>query len=417
VTTWHDSQVVVMGLGAFGGGVGVARWLCQQGAQVTVTDLRQAHQLADSIEALGAAPCKLVLGRHEVSDFTQADVVVVNPAVPHPWDNPFLAAATEAGVSLTTEIRILIEQLDRRQCIGITGTAGKSTTASMTHHLLKRLGLPTVLGGNIGGSLLSHLDTIGDDTHIVLELSSAQLHWLNAHGDQWPGWSPAIAAITNIADNHLDWHQNAAHYVHSKETIARYQCHGDIHVCSDDVPDSNVELSLPGRHNQRNAGMAIELAHHATGVPRSELATLLGDFQGLPHRLCAVGPHSPPRFFNDSKSTTPEATVLAVASFPNAMAIHLIAGGYDKGVPLESIAKLSATLAGLYTIGDTGPSLADAAGGHAVACGTLERAVQAAIARMGEHDILLLSPGCASWDQFPDFRARGHHFEALVSAT
>ncbi|MCP4759138.1 MAG: UDP-N-acetylmuramoyl-L-alanine--D-glutamate ligase [Planctomycetes bacterium] len=406
MTELAGQRILLMGLGSFGGGSGCARWLLDQGADVTVTDLRSPEDLEQSTHGLDGA--RLVLGHHDPADFAAADFIVVNPAVPHPWDNPLIQGAQAAGVPLTTEIRLLTERLDRCRCIGITGTAGKSTTAAMTHHLLKAAGLDARLGGNIGGSLLTELNTINADTWLVLELSSAQLHWLGRE----PGWSPAIAGITNIAPNHLDWHETERHYSDSKAVIHRFQIETDSFVRGESFDPITESLRVPGEHNQRNARMAIELARCAApNIDPLELAS----FCGLPHRLCALGGDEPPRFYDDSKSTTPEATLLAIDSFPDSRRVHLIAGGYDKGVSLRPIAERSDQLAGLYSIGATGPALAAAAPSCAP-CETLERAVATAIPRMREGDVLLLSPGCASWDQFDDYRQRGLRFASLVAA-
>jgi UDP-N-acetylmuramoylalanine--D-glutamate ligase len=380
--------------------------LIDQGADVTVTDLRSREDLQEGIEDLEGA--RLVLGEHNPADFTATDLVVVNPAVPHPWNNTLLQAAVAAGAALTTEIALLTARIDRRRCIGITGTAGKSTTAAMTHHLLRAAGVDARLGGNIGGSLLCDLDTMGPDTWVVLELSSAQLHWLGRE----PGWSPGIAGTTNIAPNHLDWHETESHYRDSKAVIHRFQDARDTFIRGESCDPITETLRVPGEHNRRNAGMALELARRV--IPDIHPACL-SSFPGLPHRLCAVGTHSPPRFYDDSKATTPEATLLALEAFPDPSRIHLIAGGYDKGVSLESIARRCEQLAGLYTIGATGPALADAAGGSCTPCETLERAVARALPRMRSGDVLLLSPGCASWDQFSDYRQRGRRFTTLVS--
>lgn len=403
-----------MGLGAFGGGLGVTRWLCQQGADVTVTDLRPEQDLTDAIASLGSTDCRFVLGQHQHDDFAQTDLVVVNPAVPHPWDNPYLQTALDAGATLTTEIRLLVTHLDRTRCIGITGTAGKSTTAAMTHHLLTHTGQHTVLGGNIGGSLLCDLKHITPDTWVVLELSSAQLHWLSADAQGWPGWSPGIAAITNISKNHLDWHGSMAHYTQSKDTIFRYQKSGEVVLRGAHLPTPTLPLTVPGVHNQRNAALALAITEQA--IDRTPDAAAWHTFRGLPHRLSAIDAGPQPRFFNDSKSTTPEATLQAVHAFDCPDRIHLIAGGYDKGVPLDAIAALAPSLAGCYLIGQTAPALAALQPEHTKDCGTLETAVRQAYQRMRPDDILLLSPGCASWDQFADYRIRGDHFTTLVRA-
>ncbi|MDP7028839.1 MAG: UDP-N-acetylmuramoyl-L-alanine--D-glutamate ligase [Phycisphaerales bacterium] len=400
-------NVLVMGLGAFGGGEGVVQWLLGSGAEVTITDLRDESSLAGPLSRLDTARCRLALGGHSPADFERADLVVVNPAVPRPASNPMLAIARAHGATLTTEIRLLVQHLDRSRCIGITGTAGKSTTAAMTHHLLTRGGLDARLGGNIGGSLLCELDRIEPDTWVVLELSSAQLHWL----DLDPGWSPAIAGITNVSPNHLDWHEDEADYRRCKAAICRHGATSDPCIHGHACPPVDAPLRVPGEHNRINAAMAVALARL---VDPSIDPSMLAGFEGLPHRLRPVGTDDPPRFYDDSKATTPEATLRAIASFPDPTRIHLLAGGYDKGVSLQPIADAAQSLAGLYTFGETGPPLAAAGGG--IASETLEQAVAAAMPRMRGGDILLLSPGCASWDQFADYRERGRRFTSLVSS-
>ncbi|MCH2132909.1 MAG: UDP-N-acetylmuramoyl-L-alanine--D-glutamate ligase [Phycisphaerales bacterium] len=409
----------VMGLGRFGGGLGVTRWLLDRGCRVRLTDLSDEAALSESLALLQPeiqdGRIQLRLGGHAIEDFTQSDLVVANPAVPRPWENPFLMAAREAGVPITTEIRLLSEHLNPTRVIGITGTNGKSTTASMVHHILDRNGIDVRLGGNFGGSLLQEVTTLSDETWIVLELSSAMLWWLGE--DTGTGWSPGTAVITNIAANHIDWHGTEQHYRQCKENITRWQRDGDLVLRGDHVAPraTPIPMPIPGRHNQANAHLAVMTVARAVSIPPGDAAAALADFPGLPHRLEAVDAAS--RFFNDSKSTTPEATLLAVEAFaPRLSRVHLVAGGYDKGVSLEAIAALGPRIAGLYTIGTTGPTLAAAATGTVHECGDLETAVATARRHMVEDDVLLLSPGCASWDQFPHFEARGEAFRRLVLA-
>ena len=423
-TALAGKSVTVMGLGRFGGGAGVTRWLASQGADVLLTDKLPAEHLTEPLESINdlvsRGIVKLRLGEHNVSDFTTVDLVVANPAVPKPWEDRFLRAAQAAGIPLTTEIRLLAERLNRDRVIGITGSAGKSTTTAMIHHLLVKSGVNAHLGGNIGGSLLNELNQISNNDWIVLELSSAMLYWLGAAAGfaDAEGWSPRIAVLTNISPNHIDWHGSLEHYCDSKHNIFANQHPGDHQLRGDDVANDarTVPLKIPGRHNQMNARLAVETVHRTTGTRPQDLVAMLRDFAGLPHRLQLAFEHGTNRFYNDSKYTTPEATLLAVEAFENPDAIHLIAGGYDKGSDLSPIASLSPRLAGLYTIGKTGPAIAAAAtsGGFIEDCDTLEAAVRQATRRMKPRDVLLLSPGCASWDQFINFEQRGERFVELV---
>lgn len=439
-TSFEGLRVTVMGLGRFGGGVGVTRWLVERGATVLVTDMAPAEKLAEPLsdidDLVRRGVVRTRLGEHNVSDFTDTDAVIANVAVPKPWENRFLRAAQAARVPVTTEIRLTIDRLPARErTIAITGSAGKSTTSAMIHHALRALGLPTAFGGNIGGSLLPEIErgTITRDTRVVLELSSAMLHWL---GD----WSPRVAVFTNFSPNHLDWHGTLEHYRASKVRILRAQRPGDAAVLGptlsltpEDEPlpagvmrttvpsGAGVRgLWLPGEHNALNAAVACEaVAALEPGLSRAEVEAAIRTFRGLPHRLELVLEHAGRRYFNDSKSTTPESTLLAVRSFDDAARVHLIVGGYDKGSDLGPVAMLAPSLGGLYTIGKTGPTIAARAreaGGFVLEAGDVASAVRAAAARMGAGDLLLLSPACASWDQFPNYEARGELFAKACRA-
>lgn len=459
-------RVTVMGLGRFGGGVGVARWLAAQGARVLVTDRDSAEQLEASVAQLrseiGAGSITLRLGGHDERDFRETDVVVANPAVPTPWTNVYLKAAQAAGVPVTTEIGLMLERLPskRSRTIGITGSVGKSTTSAMIHHALKAvlgpMGTPVVMGGNIGGSLLGEMGpggSLNDEAYVVLELSSFMLHWIEQSGAKW---SPGVAVVTNIAPNHLDWHGDMGHYTGSKQHLIRHQRRGDTavlgasvaswaaltpaRVLSVDPAQFPGALSVPGAHNRVNAAAALmACVAAAPHVDPVLLARAIRAFPGLEHRLQMVARldlgagRERVTFFNDSKSTTPEATVTAVEAVAETLdaghaGVHLIAGGYDKGSDLSAISSLVGRLGGVYTIGATGPAIARGAGaaagmcgvggvgGRVIECGTLAKAVSACVERAGAGHAVLLSPGCASWDQYTNFEARGAEFVALARA-
>jgi len=415
-TTLKDQRAVVMGLGRFGGGVGVARWLHDQGADVLVTDLASADSLTDSLSQLPEG-IDTRLGAHDAADFAVADLVVVNPAVPKPWRHELLQTAQQHAVLVTSEIELLVERLPyRKRVIGVTGSAGKSTTATLIAEGLRSMGRTAHLGGNIGGSLLTDLETINEDDDVVLELSSAQLWWLARSR-----WSPGIAVVTNIAPNHLDWHNDFAHYEKAKKQILADQEEDDVAVLPDELADwsdrraRTVEVDRPlrliGQHNDKNAALALSAIAAACRTDDLERAReAIARFPGLPHRLQRLDDQNGVRIVNDSKSTTPGSTLLAVIAAGGPAGVRLIAGGYDKGVDLSAISDLAPMLAGLYTIGAT----ASAIGGKV--CGDLETAVGAALADAEAGETILLSPGCASWDQFADFRERGDRFAELAGS-
>lgn len=429
-----SGRATVMGLGRFGGGVGVTRYLASRGMDVLVTDLEPAARLAGSLERIAdlvsSGQVTLRLGEHNVSDFTTCDLVVANPAVPHPWDNRFLRAAEAAGVRVTTEIELAVDALRGTRIVGVTGSAGKSTTTALIDHVLREMGERVHLGGNIGGSLLERGGSVRAGDVVALELSSFQLHWLN-------GFAPDVAVVTNLEPNHLDWHQSAAHYRASKERLLAWQRAGQAAALGPGVRDwatrpgvRRIEIDedaavtgllLPGAHNELNAAVAVEACRALLGGAFDESAAIAAarTFAGLPHRLRHVGTFEGVRFYDDSKSTTPQATLLALESFPAERAagrLHLIAGGYDKGQDLAPIALASEGLKGLWTIGKTGDALARAAGPRGVCCGTLEDAMDRVREWATAGDVVLLSPGCASWDQFENYEQRGHRFAALARA-
>lgn len=469
----ESKRVTVMGLGHFGGGLGVTRWLVGKGADVLVTDAAPEEKLTEALAQLrpliASGRVRTRLGGHNVSDFTDTDAVIANPAVPTPWDNRYLRAAAAAAVPVTTEIRLLVEQLpSRERTIGVTGSAGKSTTTAMIAHALRAIAgsRHVMMGGNIGGSLLAELGALTRETWVVLELSSAMLHWLDAGAGfaGAAGFSPRVAVCTNIAPNHLDWHGTFDHYQRSKRVITAHQRPGDCLVLASADPAappgnwtlnqgvSRIEvrdpawyarhrldaaLRLPGRHNKTNAWAAAEavgaLLAPPPGADEAERRRVVGealralsDFPGLAHRLCHAGTVRTPRgdahAFNDSKSTTPESAAMALAALDEdprfgAARVHLIAGGYDKKIDLSPMIAPAARCAGVYTIGATGPAIVaavNAAGGRAADCATLDAAVAAARERMNPGDALLLSPGCASWDQFTHFEKRGELFVRLA---
>lgn len=437
-------RVTVMGLGQFGGGLGVTKWLWTHGARVTLTDSATEDKLSEPLAELRASQrptdeLTLAFGGHRESDFTDTDLVVANPAVRTPWSDRYIRLAREAGVPVTSEIVLTCERIPSKssgvKVVGITGSVGKSTTSSMIAHAVKAV-VPgrVVFGGNIGGSILGEVESLRAGDVLVLELSSAMLHWLEPIG-----FAPDVAVVTNLSANHLDWHGELEHYRRSKQNLLRFQKPGATAVLGTGevaewatepgvhrrmIPtDAGVDgLLVPGKHNCWNAAVAAAavgaLGLVPTGDPR--IVASLRTFPGLEHRLRRVGVTSGGVVaYNDSKSTTPESALTAIEAFaeePGLGRVHLIAGGYDKGADLSAVGRLGTRLAGLYTVGKTGPTIAAASRGAAVECETLDRAVEAALSRGKAGDVLLLSPACASWGQYQNFERRGEHFVELLRA-
>jgi UDP-N-acetylmuramoylalanine--D-glutamate ligase len=447
-----NRRVTVMGLGSFGGGLGAVQFLVERGAQVTVTDLRRDDQLVESLQELAATPpVAYHLGGHQAADFTEADLVVVNPAVPR--DCPFLKLAKQANVPLSSEMNLFWE-FNRGRVLAVTGSNGKSTTTAMTHSILQATGRRCWLGGNIGRSLLPRVAEIQPEDWVVLELSSFQLEDL----DQLRR-SPEVSIVTNFSANHLDRHLTLDNYRAAKQAILRWQSPDSLAILNqDDVdvrdwqapgkrlyfglsdkgqdglfavnhrealfrfagreqtyPVSNW-LTLPGIHNLQNA-LAAACAALAVGVSPGAVQSGLQDYRALPHRLELVAEVNGRRFYNDSLATTPESVVVALAAFDRP--IVLLAGGYDKGSDLTEMVRAIAEqpVKAVALMGRTGPGIQELLDRFDPdrrivrrQCADFEDAFQWALTQSAAGDIVLLSPGCASYDWFRNFADRGNQF-------
>ncbi len=460
---FQNRTATVMGLGSFGGGLGVVRFLCERGARVIVTDLRPTAELADSLKQLDLAwPVTLRLGEHVESDFSHTDLVVVNPAVPK--DSPFPEIAREEGIPVTSEMNLFWER-NRGRVVAVTGSNGKSTTTAMIHAILNQPSESTYrsvwLGGNIGISLLPTVEQITSNDIVVLELSSFQLEDLAPLRPK-----PEVAVVTNFSANHLDRHGTVEAYRAAKQVLLRSQSAEQFAVVNaasevyhwptaatrlrfgnvdermlgvfgsrpkaiarlQEDRGGEVELSLgdwlrlPGSHNWQNAQAAVAAAL-AAGASIDAVRSGLSSFRALPHRLQFVGEVNGRHCVNDSKSTTPEATVLALQSFDEP--IVLLAGGYDKQIDLSTIASAAVfRCRAVALLGQTGSQLGllieQAARAENLVGPTcryfesLEPAVAWSLQVSASGDVVLLSPGCASYDWFRNYIERGEAFAKQV---
>lgn len=426
-----DKRITVAGLGRFGGGIEVARWLVGQGAKVLVTDKESAEKLADSVAKLDGLPIEFRLGEHREADFTSADLVVTSPAIPP--TNPYLVAAKNAKVPISTEIRLFIERCPAT-IVGVTGTKGKSTTSTLLGLMLQTR-FNTFVGGNIGGSLLEKLPAMTKSDVVVLELSSYMLEHLRSLG-----WSPHVALVTMITNDHLEWHGSVDAYIDAKKNLVRFQKSSDFSVLGEDDPvsksfadatDAKIVwygvkdrkpfwLKLPGAHNQLNAQAAFAAAA-VLGVSWEQAQDAIADFVGLPHRLQLVHEANGVRYFNDSIATIPEAAVAALESFPAKRVIQIV-GGYDKKLDLSGMCDALARRAkAALCIGKTGTKISQTIQTIAVPdraqvydCIELTEAMKIARQIAEPGDVVLLSTGCASYDQFTNFESRGDAFAKLA---
>lgn len=443
-----------MGLGLFGGGVGVTRFLVRSGAKVTVTDLKGEVDLRESVSQLSSLPVEFHLGGHREEDFTGSDWVVVNPGVPE--SSPYLKMAR----GLETEMNLFFKLCRARNVVGVTGSNGKTTTTCLIGEILKK-GLPrTHVGGNLGGSLLERLDEIGPDDTVVLELSSFQLENLGALRR-----SPNVAVVMNLTPNHLDRHGTMENYAAAKRQIVAHQKEGEWKVLNWDdsvvrgfsraAPSKNMYFSirervmrgargdgntiylyltgskytldvsrrkLPGWFNLQNMAAAAAASFVASGSRweewRDSAEEVFNTFPGVEHRLEFVCEKRGVKYYNDSIATNPESTIAALDVLPGPIA--LIAGGYDKKLPFEGLAdRVAGRVRRLFLVGETGPKIAALVRGRGpevVESRSFDEAVRAAAEGAREGDTVLLSPACASFGLFRNFAERGRRFKEIVAS-
>ncbi len=425
-------RVVVMGLGLHGGGVAMVRFLCARGARVLATDLRDEQTLAPSLRALSDLDVEYVLGEHRREDFVNADLVIRNPAVPE--ESPFLAAARAAGVAIEMEMGLFFAEIDRDRIVAVTGTRGKTTTATFIWHALAAAGRKAVLAGNMRISAVGLLDDLDPESIVVLELSSWQLEGLVKHAV-----SPGRAVVTNVLNDHLDRYPDRDAYAVAKRTIIAYQHPTDLAVLNrenaytvgfaDSAPARVAWFSardpvpgwpsarVGGDHNRANLAAATRVLVDL-GLSDSEIAAAVASFPGVAYRQEVVARGNGIVWVNDTTSTTPDATIAALKAL--APPFVWIAGGSEKHLDFGSLARLAREQreqirAVVMLPGAASERLATSLSElrvHAVA--TMGAAVRTAATLAQPGDTVLLSPACASFGLFLNEFDRGDQFNAQV---
>ena len=434
-----QKRYAVLGLARTGQAAVAA--LVAGGAVVTAWDSREEPRAAitlrhgDKVEL--ADPCAM--------DLTGFAGVVVSPGVPINR-HPIADAAHAAGVPLICDIELFAQcrpDLPAHRVVGITGTNGKSTTTALVHHLLTSAGLPARMGGNIGLPVLAQMPLLPNDIGsgvYVLELSSYQI-------DITQTLACDVAALLNITPDHLDRYDGFAGYAAAKARLFAMQTadqhavfgKGDAETAAiagatwASRPNGKVEIvdggqlvamqagwpSLQGPHNLQNAAVAVAIVE-ALGLTQAQWQPAMGNFRGLPHRMERVAEANGVLFINDSKATNPASAAPALAAFPPAAdgrpRIHWIAGGLPKGGDLDECAPWFGHVAAAYTIGDAGQLFSDILSPHMPVTRSemMCEAIREAIAVAVPGDVVLLSPACASFDQFRDYEARGDGFRQIV---
>ncbi len=429
---YEGARALVMGLGVHGGGAGVARFLAERGARVTVTDLQPAARLQASLEALRGYDVRLVLGEHREEDFLQADFVVRNPAVPR--TSPYLRLAEAHGVPVVMEMTLFFLECPSRQVVGITGTKGKTTTTCLVAEILKAAGREVVMAGNLRVSALEQLSRIGPQTHVVLELSSFQLEGLECIRS-----SPAASVITNLMRDHLNRYASLEEYFAAKKLIFRFQGIDGLVALNHDDPNSRpLAAEAPGRvvwfsredavpgaehsrlrgeHNRANMAAAAAITR-ALGASERAIEQAIAGFAGVPYRQELIRERGGVQFVNDTAATTPEATLAALRAADRP--VVLIAGGADKALDFaalgEAIRAPGSPVKAVVLLEGTATEKLAAAVGSKVRGRFLDfrAAVEHAARLASPGEMVLLSPGCASFGMFANEFDRGDQFNAIV---
>jgi UDP-N-acetylmuramoylalanine--D-glutamate ligase len=440
-------NVLVFGLGR--SGLAAARAIRAQGAQVTVTDAKPVEKLGEWPAKLSALGVPLMAGGHPESLLDGKDLLVLSPGVPN--NLPILKEAGKRGLPRFSELE-LAYQLSKCKWVAITGTNGKTTTTALAGELFKQAGQPSLVGGNIGLALSDQVEALGPEATVVAEVSSFQL-------DDIRDFRPSAAAILNITPDHLDRYAGLEAYAASKARIFENQGPQDFAVLNASDPrlvslgktcrsrvlwfsgksevvsgafarSGKVFLRMPGRperevlaveeigiqgpHNLENALAALCLGA-ASGLDLASMAQALKSFKGVEHRLEPCGQIRGVRFINDSKGTNVDSVEKALQSF--SQPIHLILGGRDKAGDFTTLSSLiRERVKALYFVGEAAAKIEGQVGqlkpGRRVA--DMDDAVRQAFKASASGDVVLLSPGCASFDMFQNYEHRGRVFKEEV---
>lgn len=453
---FKGKKVLIFGLGLNDGGLGMTEFFLEQGAIVTITDGKSEEELKPTLEKLAKYKDRITLhlGGHIESDFISNDIIVRNPAIKP--NNKYLQIARDAGKKIEMEMS-LFHRLAPCKIVGITGTKGKSTTSTLICEFLKKkYGEKVLLGGNIGKSAIRELPRLTKDDIAVLELSSFQL---DAMGENKQ--SPDIAVVTNIYEDHLDWHGNLDEYIEAKKNICKYQDKDGVLVVNLDSErasafldeythrgirsslqdkkseyymDNNLDvyekgekllnianIPLQGTHNHYNILGAIATARKL-GVEVSDIMSILKDFQGVEGRQQFVREIRGVKFYNDTTATSVEAMVAMLDRFKDQSGkIVMIAGGMDKGLDYSKVVeKMKKQLKTLVLFeGTASEKIADLMNGQDYVYkyyGTLEGAVDKALELATSGDMVILCPGATSFNMFLNEFDRGAKYVNYVNS-
>ncbi len=422
---FRGKRILIMGLGLNNGGLESAKFFCRHGADVLVTDKKTEKELKKTLHKLKNFPVKFFLGGHRKKDFRSVDLIVKNPGVS--WESPYLKIAQENNIPVKTGLDIFFDFIPESQVIGITGTKGKSTTASLSYLFLKNK-IPVVLAGNIGVSPLSVISKIKKNTKVILELSSFDLERIKK--------SPHIAVITSIFPDHLDRHKTFNSYLKAKANIFKYQGENDILILNKEDKISKklsekavskiyffnpkeIESKYPQsliKTHPLNIAAAVALAK-IFEISEKEIKLTLKKFKGVPNRQELVAVKGGIKYINDTSATNPSAVVWALKKLKKddpSSNIVLIAGGVDKRLDYKEMAKeIKKSVKSLVLLpGSASKKIKDNLNGFndIIEVFSMDEAVKQSSKIAKKGDIVILSPGAASFNLFQNEFDRGEKF-------
>jgi len=423
-------RVLQIGLGVQGGGLGLARYIAQQVKSLTITDKKNEHDLAASVDELKEFPSiQFALGGHPDEVFTNIDLIIIGPSVP--WDMPQLIEARKKGIEVTSEIELFFKAVTV-PVIGITGTRGKTTTTTMIVNMLSSVGKRVAIGGNIAGnSTIEILDKQENLDYIVLELSSWQLAVLHRIKK-----SPHIAVFTNFYPDHLNFYPSMDAYWYDKTALFAYQKPEDILIVDESLKDKidkstyqsalqwvtsyKKDLSVPGSHNRSNAALA-EAVGRTLGIPDEHIEKMLYEFKGVPYRLQKIETIKDVDIYNDTTSTTPIALITAITAMKEQQYTHtvLIMGGNSKNLPYgDLVATITSSVDAVVLLKGTFSDELLSQLPKKIVVGdiqtSMESAVSLALDAAQPKGCILFSPGATSFAMFKNEFDRGEQFNAAV---
>ncbi|MBU6388645.1 UDP-N-acetylmuramoyl-L-alanine--D-glutamate ligase [Patescibacteria group bacterium] len=429
---FRGKKITVMGLGLLGRGVGDARYLAECGAELIVTDLKSREELASSVAQLESFPnITFVLGEHRLEDFRGRDLILKAAGVP--LDSPHIAEAKKNNIPVRMSADLFAE-ISGIPCVGITGTRGKSTVAHMLYAMLKEAGKEVLLGGNVRGvSTLALLREATPEHIAVLELDSWQLQ-----GFGEARISPRISVFTTLYQDHLNYYKNDLDaYLADKANIFLYQNEKDALIlgkqCAPTIIDrygDKIEakiivadetklpdtwmLKIPGMHNRYDAALALTAAR-VLDIPDEMSRRALAAFAGVPGRLELIRDVRGVKIYNDTTSTTPEATLAALAALGAENTI-VIAGGTDKNLEIDALAEKLKEVKRVILLSGTGTDRIKDTLPNVSIYGGLAEAVAEAMKSAESGDTVLFSPAFTSFGMFKNEFDRGDQFTAIVEA-